>query len=162
MDPSDTTHTRRTQTDAPESNHWLDQLLENRYRELFGEDYLFEDLPELQTKKINRLTVSSIPIDIQYKKAMAAYQREIEAEVTQYQVGSTISFPPTVQCVKATDLEECLELSIDPVEAIEIVGAPDNVTISEGTRPQISNRKRKKEEWKHRRNIARTSTKRTK
>jgi len=75
---------------------------------------------------------------------MDEYRRE--ARVTQYQAGSTIVFPPTMQCVKVPDPEEGLKLSIDPAEVTEITGVTDNVVVSEETKPQISKRKRKKEE----------------
>lgn len=159
MDTSDVSHTSRTQTNTTESGRWLDKLLEDRYRELFGEEHLYEDLSELRTEKINTLNATSIPVNIQYERAMAAYRRELEAGITRHQVGSAFSFPPTIQCVKAPDSEEGLELNIDPAEVNEIMGDPNNIVVTREAKPQVSNRQRKKEEWKNRRSMVRRKVK---
>lgn len=150
MATNDTLDTNDTQICSSESIRSLDELLETRYRELFGEDYLYEDISQLHTEKINKLDAPGIPVDVQYERAMAEYRRELEAEVTQYQAGSTINFPPTMRCVKIPDPEEGLELNIAPEEVNEIIGTP-----LQDTSPQLSGRKRKREDWRIRRNMAR-------
>lgn len=155
MTTSNAHNTNSTTKRRSKSVHWLDELLEATYRELFGEDYLYEDMLLLRTEKINRLDVPEIPVNIQYERAMAEYRRELENEVTQYQMESTISFPPTMQYIKVPDPEEGLELNIDPREITEIMGIPDAAVKAEEATSKLSNRKRKKEEWRTRRNMDR-------
>lgn len=84
-----TNNSDHTQTNTSKSIVRLNRILENKYRELFGEGHLYEDLdlmnspqPPITTHRINQIKVSALPIHIQYKKGMAEYRRDKEAEVT--------------------------------------------------------------------------------
>lgn len=126
----------------------LQMILQQKYLELFGEEYLHEDTqilnnpqPSIITHHINKLTISKLPRNIQYEKAIAEYQRDKEAEITKYKFKSTFTFPPTMRCIKITDTTPEIK-QIQP-------------TINNNIPVPISNRKKKKEEWRNKRNQAR-------
>lgn len=154
----------------------LDELCEARYLELFGEDNLIEDIPLLKEVKIptaeeriNRIKMDTISLNLQYKKAMAAYQRDKEAEITRYNFCPDFDIPPSVRCCEKTPVnittvineptidascpEEVIVVNIDPVEKMEIEGVTKNSQTTSNL--TISNNKRKKEMWKNKRNLAR-------
>jgi len=143
---------------------WLDQLLETRYQELFGDDHLAEDIPlvnqlnQENNNQINVLQATTLPIDKQYERAMAEYQREKEAEITKYNFQVAMDFPLTLQCqpIVSTPSEvsamtdETIEMTISPQEEMEIIG--------ESREPEVgvqgeSRRQQKRKSWAYRRKL---------
>jgi len=128
----------RKQDRKHKSTEWLDQLLESRYQELFGDDHLAEDIPLVDqlnsesNKQVNMLQATPLSRDRQYERAMAEYQREKEAGFTKYNFQVPIAFPPTIQLKeKPTDHtspetlaanDEHMEITISPQEEMEITG----------------------------------------
>jgi len=151
----------------------LDELLETRYIELFGEEHLTEDLPllqEVKNHKIHQIKADKPTTDRRYEKAMVEYQRSKEAEITRYNFLPDINIPTSVYFYDKTlsntailsepqevpdqgalnQSDEVLEIDIDPMEKKEIE-EPDDQMLNNS----ISNKKRKREMWKNKRNLAR-------
>lgn len=141
---------------------WLDQLLESRYRELFGDDYLTEDIPlvnqlhQERNKSINMLQATTLPVHRQYEQAMAEYRREKEAEITRYNFQTPMDFPPTLRLQPTVDTppeivtDEPIVMNISLQEEMEITGedkVPEVGTQSESKRQQ------KRKCWAYRRKL---------
>jgi len=153
------------------NNESLDQLLHDKYLELFGADHLTEDLPLLtivnteseyqsDDKQINRLHGVFTTNSISYQKAMADYKRQRQAEIRKYHFDLDITFPPTMKCVRTAlevrsptrqkeEDEIEIQLSREDEEEI-IVESPEKV-------PEVSQRQKKREAWANRKRIARRS-----
>jgi len=121
-------HNDQTPTHQGFLNRELDELLESRYKELFGEDNLKEDIPLVEEfhrthiEKINKLETPIIPDDIQFERAMSDYRRDKDADITRYNFFVEINFPPTMRCVPTPGDEESLEIQINPEEEAAIEG----------------------------------------
>jgi len=157
----------RKQDRKHRSTEWLDQLLESRYRELFGDDHLAEDIPLVNqlniegNKQVNVLQATPLSKDRQYERAMGEYRREKEAEITKYNFQVPIAFPSTIQLKKKpldhTSPEtlvindEPMEITISPQEAMEIVGETKVPEL-----PDVqgeSKRQQKRKCWAYRRKL---------
>ncbi|KAE9532813.1 hypothetical protein AGLY_009894 [Aphis glycines] len=143
-------------------NGWLDQLLKSRYKKLFGDDYLDEDIPlvnqlhQENNKNINMLQATTLPVHRQYERAMAEYQREKEAEVTRYNFQTPMDFPPTLrlQPIVSTPpgimADDPIEMTISPQEEMEITGEDE---VPEAGTQSESKRQQKKKCWAYRRKL---------
>ena len=146
---------------------WLDQLLESRYRELFGDDHLIEDLPlvnqlnDENRQQINVLQTTTLSTDRQYERAMAEYQREKEAEITKYNFQVMMETPPTLQCqeksvaIKMSPetpviIDEPMEMTISHQEEMEIIREVNEIKTDGRTE---SKRQQKKKCWINRRKL---------
>lgn len=158
----------------------LEAVINKKYVELFGEEYLQEDTltlrQQIQEEKINLLQSDIIQSDLIYRKAMAEYKRSKEAEVTKYSLEKEILIPSTVKCqekgmrtnygntdqlepsfvvtnINKETTEDILQVKINAVEKEEIeTGLEVTHAISNLS---VSNKKRKRQLWAYNRNLAR-------
>lgn len=171
----------QTQTPDLSDSRKTDQILEDQYKELFGEEYLKEDIILLNNppNNIQLRTCKITPEEqsIAFKKAMADYKREQEASITKYNFEPSIQFPTTMQCIKLEkeqtkpqeDEEEVIEIHIteeeqevitehvEPIAAGLLPIADKEGEEQEGTPASrtLSNRKMKKANWAHQQRQAR-------
>lgn len=156
----------------------LEELIEARYIELFGREYLDEDAPFIEevkpqttVERLNYTKTNAITFNMKYNKAMAEYQRYKKAEIIRYNLGPDLSIPSSVICydktlvqkttvheeittIKSEDpiqSEEVLDICIQPTKRAEIETAA--ASLHGMTALAISNNKRKKEMWKYQRNL---------
>ncbi|XP_022172418.1 uncharacterized protein LOC111035203 [Myzus persicae] len=130
----------------------LEQMIEAKFLELFGEEHLHNDKPLLKNiqiinKRINPIQADTIPLDIQFEKEMR--------------------FPPTLRCqIKEAagvpsqtiddfenETEDAIQIKIDSTEKATIeeqIPTSDNIS-----HLAKSNKKRKRELWAYQRNLAR-------
>lgn len=150
----------------------LEQMIEAKFLELFGEEHLHNDKPLLKNiqiinKRINTIQADTIPLDIQFEKAMATYKRDKDAAIKKYNFEKEMRFPPTLRCqIKEAagvpsqtiddfenETEDAIQIKIDSTEKATIeeqIPTSDNIS-----HLAISNKKRKRELWAYQRNLAR-------
>lgn len=170
MDISDD-NVAQAQTPNLSDSKKLDQILEDRYKELFGVEYLAEDRTILNNppNSVQLRTCKITPEEqsIAFKKAMAEYKRDQEASITKYNYQPSIQFPTTMQCIKLEeeqtvpqeDREEVIEIHIteeeqeiitkqvEPLAAVADKGL--EIPVQETPIQTFSNRKMKRETWAH-------------
>jgi len=158
-------------------NPCLEELIEARYIELFGREYLEEDTPFIEevnpqttVERLNQIKATAITFNVKYNKAMAEYQRYKEAEVTRYNFNPALRIPSSVICVDKTLIphtpaheeietedpvksQQIVDICIQPTKKVKIETVDTN--LHGMTALTMSNNKRKKEMWKYQRNLKR-------
>jgi len=164
----------QTQTLDLSDSRKLDQILEDKYKELFGEEYLTEDRTILNNPsssiKLNACKIIPEEQSIAFRMAMAEYKRDQEASITKYNFESSVQFPTTMQCMleeeqtkPQEDEEEVIEIHITEEEQkvitkhvekiaavlLPIVDKGLGVPTQETPMSMSSNRKMKRANWAH-------------